>query len=98
MSRMRRSLRFLSSCSSSSLIFIGISFLPFIEQEVIAGDAAQDHTFEPVQIVETVTGGFLDSQEHRLARILAKNPQQLAQSKGEKTVSTDRKSTRLNSS
>src|SRR2546422_7815400 len=61
---MRRSLRFFSSCSSSSLIFIGISFLPFIKQEVIAGDAAQDHAFEPVQVVETITGGFGDGREH----------------------------------
>src|SRR5439155_201396 len=44
---MRRSLRFFSSCSSSSLIFIRISFLPFIEQEVVASDATQDHAIEP---------------------------------------------------
>src|SRR5213593_845446 len=87
MSRMRRSLRFFRSCSSSSLIFIGISFFPFIEHEVIASDAVQDHAFEPVQVVEAVTGRLRYSRDHGWTRIFADNPQQLAQGKGEIAVS-----------
>src|SRR5688572_31584225 len=83
---MRRSLRFFRCCSSSSLIFIGASF-PFVEQKVIASDTAQDHPFEPIQIVEAVTRGLRNSREHGWARILTKDPQQLAQGNSEITVS-----------
>src|SRR5258706_13708162 len=82
---MRRSLRFFRSCSSSSLIFLRIPFR--FEHEVVASDAAQDHAFEPVQIVEAVTGGFRYSGEHGRARIFADDPQELSQSNGEIAVS-----------
>src|SRR5437667_8944986 len=79
MSRMRRSLRFLSSCSSSSFIFIaGVSF-GFIELEEVARHAAQDHTFEAVHVVEAVTGGFVDGGAHGGAGIVADHTEQLAQ-------------------
>lgn len=66
--------------------FVGSS-LPFIEQEVIASDAAQNHSFEPIQIVGTVTGGFRRSGDDGLARIAANDPRQLAQGNSEITVS-----------
>src|SRR5215467_6420327 len=85
MSRMRRSLRFLSSCSSSSFI-AGISFLPVIEQKVFASNAAQDHAFQAVQIVKSVTRGFGDSRKHGRAWIVPNDAQQLAQDIGEIAV------------
>src|SRR2546426_5249351 len=74
---MRRSFRFFSSCSTSSLI---TGLLPVhVEQKVVARDAAQDHPFEPVQVVQTVLAGFPDGRQKRLARILLDQSQQLAQ-------------------
>src|SRR5438034_6600701 len=82
---MWRSLRFFRSCSSSSLIFIRSSFR--FEQEVVASDAAQDHAFEPVQIVEAITGRFRYSRDDGLPGIFADDAQQLAQRNGEIAVS-----------
>ena len=50
-----------------------------VEQKVVARHPAQDHTFEPVQVVETIAGGFPHRGQQRLSRILAHQPKQLAQ-------------------
>src|SRR5260370_20642328 len=73
---MRRSLRFFSSCSSSSVMGIQVG----IEQaKVVLRHAAQNHTFQPLQIVESVLGGFPDRGQERRARIFLQQPQQLPQ-------------------
>src|ERR1700733_5121991 len=79
---MRWSLRFFRSCSSSSFIFTW-AFLPVIEQKVIACDTAQDHALKPVQVVETVTSGFGNGGEHRVAGIFLHHAQQLTQGNDE---------------
>src|SRR5712691_12656205 len=79
---MRRSLRFLSSCSSSSLIFIGGAFR-FIQQKVFARHTAQDHAFEPVHVVEAIAGSFVNGGDYRVTGIVADHAQQLAQDKDE---------------
>src|ERR1700691_1390023 len=72
---MRRSLRFFSSCWSSSVIVWSI----LIEQKVIARNASQNHAFQTVQIVKTVTAGFAGCGQQTIAGVLAKHAQQLAQ-------------------
>src|SRR6266853_6181146 len=71
---MRRSLRFFSSCSSSSFI---VRFP--IEQKVLACHTAQDHPFQPVQIVKTITAGLAHGAQERFPRILPHQAQQLPQ-------------------
>src|SRR5437763_16519252 len=73
---MRRSLRFFSSCSSSSVI---VRFP--IEQKVFARNAAQDHPFQPVQIVKTITAGLAHGAQQRFPWILPYQSQQLPQGK-----------------
>src|SRR5438093_13536971 len=74
---MRRSLRFFSSWSSSSFIVI-FSWVR-MEAEVFARDAAQDHPFQTVQVVESIAGRFFNSGEHGFTGIVADDAQQLAQ-------------------
>src|SRR5471032_3436239 len=73
---MRRSLRFFSSCSSSSVI----AGFPF-EQKVFACHAAQDHPLQPVQIVKTITAGLAHGAQQRFPWILPHQTQQLSQGK-----------------
>src|SRR5712692_4070187 len=96
---MRRSLRFFSSCSSSSVI----SVRSFVQQKVLARHAAQDHALHPVQVVKTVAGGLAHRAQQRFPWILPHQAQQLPQGKGDELAAPllqprDRKSTRLNSS
>src|SRR6516162_5298081 len=72
---MRFSLRFFSSCSSSSVIFL---WSP-VEQKIFAGHAPEDHALQPVQVVKPVTGGLLYRAQQRFAWILAHELQQLPQ-------------------
>jgi len=72
---MRRSLRFFSNCSSSSVIGIGV----LIQQKVVARHAAQNHPFQTVEIVKTVLGSFADRGQEWLARMFFEQAQQLPQ-------------------
>jgi hypothetical protein len=74
---MRRSLRFFSSCSSPSVIFLW----PPVEQKIFAGYAPEDHALQPIQVIETITGGLSHCSQQRFPRILAHEPQQLPQGK-----------------
>ena len=53
----------------------------FPEQKVVACHPAQNHPFQPVQIVESVPGGFAHRSQERLARIFPEQAQQLPQGK-----------------
>src|ERR1039458_391443 len=73
---MRFSLRFFRSCSSSSVMSIGV----LIEQQkVVARHTAQNHPFHAVKVVETVLAGFANRGQKRLARIFLEQTQQLPQ-------------------
>jgi hypothetical protein len=50
-------------------------------KKVVARDAAQNHPFQPVQIVEAIAGGFAHRGQERLARIFLEQTQQLPQGK-----------------
>ena len=52
-----------------------------VQQEVVARHLAQDHAFDPVQVVETIAGGFAHGGQQRFPGILAHQAQQLAQGK-----------------
>src|ERR1035438_935324 len=80
---MRRSLRFFSSCSSSSLIRFPI------ERKVLACHTAQDHPFQPVQIVKTTTAGLAHGPQQRFPWILPHQAQQLPQGKREHPAGED---------
>ena len=69
---MRRSLRFFSSCSSSSVIVRSL-----IQQKVFARHTAQDHPFQTVQIVKTITAGLTHGPQQRFPWILSHQAQQL---------------------
>src|SRR5664280_3300225 len=73
---MRRSLRFFSSCSSSSVI-VGFPF----EQKVLPCHAAQDHPFHAIQIVKTIPSGLAHGAQQRFPWILPHQAQQLPQGK-----------------
>src|ERR1017187_9699487 len=73
---MRRSLRFFKSCSSSSVMRIGVRIQ---QQKVVARHAAQNHSFQSVEIIKTVLGGFADRRQKRLAWIFPQQAQQLPQ-------------------
>ena len=51
----------------TDLIF---ALLTVLEEKVFARHAAQDHAFQPVQIIETITGGFLHRRQQGCAGIL----------------------------
>src|SRR5215210_6643572 len=70
---MRCSLRFLNSCSSSSVIVVSF------QQEEVALDAAQNHALDAIEIIESILGGLGDRAQKRLARVLAQHAQQLPQ-------------------
>src|SRR5215210_6325103 len=70
---MRCSLRFLNSCSSSSVIVISF------QQEEVALDAAQNHALDAIKIIKSILRGLGDRAQKRLARILAQHTQQLPQ-------------------
>src|SRR3974390_2869220 len=71
---MRRSLRFLSSCSSSSLI-AGI----LVQPEEVALNAVQNHPFQTVQVVQAIAGGFSHGGKKRFSGIFAHQTKQLTQ-------------------
>src|SRR6516225_808142 len=71
---MRRSLRFLSSCSSSSLI-AGV----LVQPEEVSLHAVQDHAFQAVQVVEAIAEGFPHGGQERLSGIFAHQAKQLTQ-------------------
>src|SRR6516165_7925347 len=71
---MRRSLRFLSSCSSSSVI-AGI----LVQPEEVALHAVQNHPFQAVQVVEAIAEGFSHGGQERLSGIFAHEAKQLTQ-------------------
>src|ERR1017187_6137794 len=73
---MRRSLRFFSSCSSSSVI-VGFPF----EQKIFACHTAQNHPFQSVQIVKTIPAGLAHGAQQRFPWILPHQAQQLPQGK-----------------
>ena len=50
-----------------------------IDSEVVARDAAQDHPFQAIQIVESVAGRFVNGGQQRFTGIVANQAQQLAQ-------------------
>src|SRR5437879_10180383 len=75
---MHRSLRFLSSCSSSSLI-AGFLLELFVQQEKVALHAAQNHSFQAVQVVEAIAGGFPHGGQERLPGIFPHQTEQLTQ-------------------
>src|SRR6516225_2178244 len=79
---MRRSLRFLSSCSTSSVI------ISSIKHEVITGDAAEDHTFQAVKIIETVMSRIFDGGQQRRARVITHQLQELTQSQTDHLAAT----------
>src|ERR1700747_3332675 len=70
---MRRSLRFLDSCSSSSLIDVSI------QAEEIPLHAAQNHAFQSVEIVEAIAAGLVHGSQERLSWIFAHHAAQLPQ-------------------
>src|SRR5207245_6867897 len=74
----RRSLRFFSSCSSSSVMGIGARIQ---QQKVIARHAAQNHSLQTVEIVKSILGGFAHRGQERLAWIFPEQSQQLPQGK-----------------
>src|SRR6516164_3802968 len=71
---MRRSLRFLSSCSSSSVI-AGI----LVQPEEVTLRAMQNHPFQAVQVVEAIAEGFPHGGQERLSGIFAHQAEQLTQ-------------------
>src|SRR6516164_8564585 len=71
---MRRSLRFLSSCSSSSVI-AGI----LVQPEEVALHAVQNHPFQAVQVVEAIAEGFSHGCQERLSWIFAHEAKHLTQ-------------------
>src|SRR5215472_15247633 len=71
---MRRSLRFLSSCSSSSLI----ARIPVQPKEVTL-HAVQNHPFQAVQVVEAKAEGFPHGGQEWLSGIFAHQAEQLTQ-------------------
>src|SRR6266699_772079 len=72
---MRRSWRFFSSCSSSSVIVLASC----VEQKIFAGHAPQDHPLQPVQVVKTVAGSLPHGSYEWFAWILPHELQQLPQ-------------------
>ena len=62
---------------------ISLDYRFSFEPEVFARDAAQDHAFHAVEVVEAVAGGFADGRKKGIARIFAHHAQQLAQGKRE---------------
>src|ERR1022692_5139170 len=75
---MRRSLRFFSSCSSSSVMGIGVRIQ---QQKVVARHAAQNHSLQAVEIVKSILRGFAHRGQEWFARIFPQQPQQLPQGK-----------------
>jgi len=53
--------------------------LGWIDPEVFARDAAQDHAFQPVQVIESVASGFLNGGDQGFTGIVADHAEQLAQ-------------------
>ena len=51
------------------------------EQKVIARDTAQNHSFQPVEIVKPIAIGFRHGRQERLTRVLLQKPKQLPQGK-----------------
>jgi hypothetical protein len=53
----------------------------FAEQKVIARNTAQNHPFQTVEIVESITAGFRYRGQKRLTWIFLQHPKQLPQGK-----------------
>src|ERR1022692_1211388 len=68
---MRRNFRFFRNCSSSSVMGIGVRIQ---QQKVVVRHAAQNHAFQPVEIVETILGGFPDRPVEIVETILGGFP------------------------
>src|SRR5260370_37842608 len=75
---MRRSLRFFSSCSSSSVMGLRVGIQ---QSKVVVRHPAENHSFQPVEIVQSILGGFSDRRQEGLARIFLQQAQQLPQGK-----------------
>jgi hypothetical protein len=61
--------------------FAVISRYLLAQEKVLAGNVPQDHALEPVQIVQTITGGFMDRRNQWFGRVLANHAQQSPQGK-----------------
>src|SRR6516225_9179783 len=79
---MRPSLRFFSSCSTSSVI------ISSIKHEVVTGNAAQDHAFEAIKIIETVVSRLFDGGQQRRPWIVTHQLQQLTQRQADHLTAT----------
>jgi hypothetical protein len=59
---------------------------PRCDQEVLAGQQAQNHGFHPLQVIKPVLGGLAEGGQHRLAGIVLDQAEQAAQGQGGPTA------------